>query len=224
MRLSLLIPILLLLVACGRESSESSILPDRPLAGKALPLIEDNVAHDTLLIHETVDLQDGTFIMSARNVDETFEGLRLFHYRIGQDDQAEIISYSTPAYDSWMMRPNFFPNPAGGYLILAEYGYIDSWGQKAFLFDERGFQDIGFMEAAYLPNDVERDAASTNLGVKSIAPFVDVAFSQNGPVISFNSESIFLYDDGQGHLDTLYEAAMVSYSMQEGKLDLIIEQ
>ena len=126
------------LIACTNDTPThiDDTIPKRPQAGILLPLVEDNIFHDTLLIHETFALNDGTFIMSARNTAEPDgnridPGLRLYHYQLNPDSSAEVLSYSNPAYDSWMMRPCFFEHPSGGYLILAEFGSTESWGQKS---------------------------------------------------------------------------------------------
>ncbi len=221
--------VLVCAVACAGEPTTAEnpdAIPSRPQAGIQLPIIEDNIAHDTLLIHETFALEDGTFIMSARNNEEPDSnridpGLRLYHYRLHADSM-EVLSYSNPAYDSWMMRPFFFEHPAGGYVILAEFGSTESWGQKVMIFNN-GFTDIGFLDVA--TNELKHLAEidSSYMGKGSIAPWVEMEFNQEYPTIKFNADSVFVYDDLQGHLDTVYHGAGVSYEPVDGKLVLQVQ-
>src|SRR5436190_11157997 len=101
--------------ACGsREPSPvENTLPSptaTPIgfAPLALKEVDDNLHHDTLLIQVTFDLGDGSFVMVASNMEETFEGVRLYRYRFEKDSALKMIAVSSPAYDSWTMLPTFF--------------------------------------------------------------------------------------------------------------------
>src|SRR6188474_799733 len=98
----------LLAMGCdgGTAKSESTVkVSDTTGIPIAYAQLEDNVKHDMLLIQTTFDLGDGTFVMVAGNVQETFEGIRLYRYRLLQDSTPEILAYSSPGYDSWTMLP-----------------------------------------------------------------------------------------------------------------------
>ncbi len=103
-----------LVMSCTNEAPKNANTPeDEPaLNGFSGPLeyavVPDNVVHDTLLVQVALNLQDGTNIMVASNIEEKFEGLRLYHYRALPDSSAEVLSVSVPAYDSWSMLPTFF--------------------------------------------------------------------------------------------------------------------
>jgi len=156
-------------------------------------------------------------------MDEKFEGLRLYHYSFAEDGLPLILSYSAPAYDSWMLLPTFFEHPSGGYVILAEFGSTQSWGQKVFNFNHEGFRDLGFLDVAVNEIRTIEELDSTFVAKASIAPAVRIDFQGDTlSSITFNTDSVFVYDDLHGHLDTLYLGRDVAYHMREGKLELVV--
>ena len=221
---SFIIPAMLI-IGCASETDETpNAVPERPKAGIQLPLIDDNLFHDTLLIHETFAMPNGTFFMSARNNEELDSnqldpGLRLYNYRLKADSTPEILSYSNPAYDSWMMRPSFFEHPSGGYLILAEFGSTESWGQKVMVYNNE-FTDLGFLDVAITEVKKFAEIDSSYIGRSSIAPFVKVDYTDGHPNITFTSDSVFVYDDLRGQFDTSYLAKDIRYITEDGKLVL----
>lgn len=176
-----------------------------------LPVIDDNIRHDTLLIQTTFDLGDSSFVMVAGNVDPTFEGVRLYRYRTLPDSAGRILAYSTPGYDSWTMLPTFFayPNPPGTYLILANFGERESWGQKLIFMDE-SFTDLGFLDVAY-PERIT-DGDSTYLKRTNAGPYGRFAMSTDTLVFAFACDSLFLYDDLAGQNDLIVPAHGIRYT------------
>ncbi|MBX2973836.1 MAG: hypothetical protein KF797_12095 [Flavobacteriales bacterium] len=181
------------------------------------PVVDDNIRHDTLLIQTTFDMGDGTFVMVASNKEETFEGLRLYHYRARPDSSAEILHVSAPAYDSWTMLPTFFGSRASageehefvdGW-ILANFGERESWGQKVMWFRD-GFHDRGFMDVA-LPERTE-DENGSQLKCANIAPHTRLANSGDTAIFTFACDSVFLYDDLAGRNDIIVPAHSIRYT------------
>lgn len=191
------------------------IQPSADGAPLAIPVVDDNVRHDTLLIQVTFDLGDGTHLMVASNVEETFEGLRLYHYRARPDSSAEILHVSAPAYDSWTMLPTFFGEGNGpdGKWILANFGERESWGQKVMWFSN-GFHDRGFMHAA-LPERIE-DENGPRLKCTNIAPHMRLAHHGDTAVFTFACDSVFLYDDHQGRTDIILPGGSLRYTYHPG--------
>lgn len=208
----------LALTGCERPSEPSSAAVTTPVTVPAngapipYPQVVDNVRHDTLLIQTTFDLQDGTFIMVASNTSETFEGLRLLRYRLLPDSAADVIAVSAPAYDSWTMLPSFFrtSGPANEHLVLANFGERESWGQK-FMRLEEGFTDLGFLDVA-LPERIVEDGTLV-LKRRNIGPYTRMSTRGDSTVITFETDSVFLYEDINGNMDVVLPAAQVRYTM-----------
>lgn len=198
--------------ATGPEAVD---LPHGTLAHVPFPLIDDNIRHDTLLIQVAFDLGDGTFVMVGSNVEDSFEGLRLYRYSLLPDSNAQVLAVSAPAYDSWTMLPTFFrPKARGGsFIVLANFGERQSWGQKVMLLDSTGFKDLGFIDAAWPERMSESDSSWIRLG--SIAPFTTIASSEEGLVFSFTCDSLHLFDDLRGGVDVMLPAARVRYRLNE---------
>ncbi len=175
------------------------------------PQVADNIQHDTLAIQTTFDLGDGTFVMVAANVEEPEEqkkGLRLYRYRAMPDSSAAIVSVSPPAYDSWTMLPTFFAIGPKTWIVLANFGEKESWGQLVLRLDSSGFARVGFLEAVLPTRVVETDSAY--LRRTSIAPFVRI--SAHEPLtVEFASDSVYIYDDGAGGRDYMIPSADVSF-------------
>lgn len=178
----------------------------------AYPALEDNVKHDTLLIQTTFDMGDGTCVMVASAVEDTFEGLRLYRYRARPDSSAEVIAVSSPAYDSWTMLPRFFGRDSTAtddLWVLANFGEKESWGQKLLRLDT-AFHDLAFMDAARPERVLEDD--TLRLKRRDIAPYV--RFETHGDTLWFRfaCDSVYLYDDQAGGYDRILPAASVRYT------------
>ena len=173
--------------------------------------MEDNIRHDTLLIQTTYAMGDGTFLMVASNVDPGFEGIRLYRYELLADSNAHLLSYSTGGYDSWTMLPTFFdiPNPPGTYLILANFGERESWGQKLMFMDST-FTDLGFLDVAFPQRITEGDTSF--LKRTNVAPYGRLALHNDTAVFTFACDSLYLYDDMAGQNDLLVAANLVRYA------------
>lgn len=212
----------LLLVGCDPKPPEEQtvvieprppiVLSDEPGAPLPFPMVEDNVKHDTLLVQVTFDAGDGTFLMVASNVTETFEGLRLYRYRALPDSSALIISASSPAYDSWTMLPTFFGPRAtlDSTWTLANFGERESWGQKV-LWSHGGFTDRGFLHVALPERITEND--STFLRRTNVAPHMRWATSGDTTVFTFACDSVFLYDDELGATDIILPGKSLRYTL-----------
>jgi hypothetical protein len=175
----------------GTESEEGAPI--------TFPQVDDNVRHDTLLIQTTFDMGDGTFLMVASHHEETFTGLRLYHYRRGADSSAQLIHVSSPAFDSWTMYPTFFRDPQHreGYIILANFGERDSWGQKVLRFRKSGFEDLGFLDVAL----VVKASGGNSARLDNVGPSTRVTGSGSALLFRFEAEEVHLYDDLRGNLD-----------------------
>ncbi len=186
------------------------------------PQVADNIQHDTLAIQTTFDLGDGTFVMVAANAEETFEGLRLYRYELLPDSNARIIAASAPAYDSWTMFPTFFgkPGDSTSYVVLANFGEKQSWGQKMMLLDKSGFSDMGFLEAARPVRVAESDTAY--LKRESIAPFVRWTQAASR-AFEFAGDSVYLYDDGKGGQDYVIAADRLKCQQNGNAIQLWID-
>ncbi|MBS1582969.1 MAG: hypothetical protein JST66_12280 [Bacteroidetes bacterium] len=230
----LLFPLLCIaLAACApsspsSEASATAVLP--PLGADAkvyahvdLPNQDDNVKHDTLLIYTTHALGNGTFVMAARNMDDTREGLRLFLYRPRPDSTADVIAASSPAYDSYTMLPTFFTtgDTADGTIILANLGEKQSWGQKVFWLKDGRFTDLGFIDAAERERRTEDD--STFNWYANIAPRVDVRGAGGRFDLTFHGDSVMVYDDLQGGSEVLLPASRIAYRYDGTRLLLVID-
>jgi len=192
----------------------------RPLA---LAHLEDNVRHDTLLIQTTFGLDDGTYVMVASNVEETREGLRLVRYRPRPDSSADVIAVSKPGYDSRTMLPTFHrgPDAKAGLLVLANMGERDSWGQEVFLLKDDRFQELGFLDVA-MPNWDQGDEGPVRR-LMSIAPVSVVHGTADDLMISFQTDSVLLYDDQRGGRDLTLPAQRVHYNIRGGRAILLID-
>lgn len=213
--------LLLLSAACWAHAGCEH--PTEPAAGTAgtpplaLTEVEDNIAHDTLLVHITFDLGDGSYLMVASNRDDTFEGLRLYRYRPLPDSSAEVLAVSSPAYDSWTMLPACFAKDSarsGGLWILANFGERESWGLKLMRLDS-GFHDLGFLDAA-LPERVQEEDARV-LKRRNIAPHARMEFAGDSIWIRFACDSVYLYDDQGGHYDEVIAARRLRFLHAPGE-------
>lgn len=212
------------LVECGTPENASANRNDRPKSNitelgfepLAFNVVDDNLHHDTLLTQVTFDMGDGSFVMVASNVEETFEGLRLYHYRLAADSTVNMLAVSKPGYDSWTMLPTFFPaDTSGGDMwILANIGERESWGQKLMRFGS-GFADMGFLDAA-LPERVMEDD-TLRLKRRNIGPSMRASEHNDTTYFRFTCDSVFLYDDQAGAYDVVYDAQHVFFTFQRSE-------
>jgi hypothetical protein len=216
------------LSACGgKPSTDRTVQSTEPIKGQApfvFAQVDDNIRHDTLLIQTTFDLGDSTYIMVASNVEETFEGLRLYRYRFfGPDSAFEMMAVSTPAYDSWTMLPTFFGTDSTdthALWVLANFGEKESWGQKLLWLDW-DFTDMGFLEVALPERVMEED--TLRLKRRNIGPFTRVEERQDSTYFRFACDSVFLYDDQAGSVDQVLPSSAVHYTFhRDGGLVLWI--
>lgn len=211
-RIPLILAAALLLAACDaggpKESSASVVHGEKAVA---FGVVDDNIRHDTLLIQTTYDMGDSTYVMVASHVEPRFEGIRLYRYTLLPDSNARILSYSNGAYDSWTMLPTFFriPDPPGTYLVLANFGERESWGQKLIYMDST-FTDLGFIDVAFPEQITEADTAF--LKRTNIAPFARLALHNDTAVFTFDCDSLFLYDDMAGQNDLIVPAHTIRYT------------
>jgi len=176
-----------------------------------LPILPDNVRHDTLLVHTTYDLGEGLFLMAAQNNDYNREGIRLYLYRPKADSSAQILAWSKPGYDSETMLPTFFTNgnKADGLVIIANMGERQSWGQEAFWVKDDKINSLGFLNVAVREWRTMDD--STYQFRTSIAPRTVVHGSDGTFDFTFTGDSLQLYDDLQGNMEVMLPASAVRY-------------
>ncbi|HEX2617560.1 MAG TPA: hypothetical protein VHL57_08460, partial [Flavobacteriales bacterium] len=189
----------------------------------SFPIVEDNVHHDTLVTQVTIDLKDGTYVMVASSVEETFEGLRLYRYRLDANGAAEMLAVSSPAYDSWTMLPTFFQaaEEPGTFIVLANFGEKQSWGQKVLLLNKDGFSDLGFLEVALPQHVQETDTAYVKL--LNAAPITRITSANDTTVFEFAGDSLYLFDDVRGRHDYVIAAPRVRYELSGKDLQLVID-
>ena len=187
------------------------------------PQVADNIRHDTLVIQVTFDMGDGSFVMVASNITETFEGLRLYRYTLLTDSNAQVLAHSSPAYDSWTMLPTFFRSPIDttSYIVLANFGEKESWGQKLLELGSNGFRDLGFLDVA-LPERVPEDEGLV-LKRRNAAPFAKLEMEAGIPSIRFTCDSLYLYDDQRGTTDQVIAAGRAAYRLAPEGLQLELD-
>ena len=201
-----------LLAACSGAPRSSPDVPpssiDTGTPGTAwrvldLPILADNVRNDTLLVHTTYDLGDGTFLMAAQNNNYNREGIRLYLYHPKADSSAEILAWSKPGYDSETMLPTFFTtgDRANGLVILANMGERQSWGQEVFWLDGDSIRSLGFMDVAVREWRTEGD--STYQFRTSVAPRTAVHGDSGAFTFTFSGDSVQVYDDLRGGSEDL---------------------
>jgi hypothetical protein len=220
------IALIALLASCGGGAEQGSGTTDqgtstavlRDVSGrKPFPFrqFDQNVFHDTLLVQTSFDLGDGSYVMVASNVEDTFEGLRLYRYRFKPDSTVDMMAISPPAYDSWTMLPTFFPldtlQPADAMWVLANFGEKESWGQKVLLLDF-DIMDVGFMDVA-LPERVLEDD-TLRLKRRNVAPFMRYSEHGDTAVWLFACDSVYLYDDQAGQLDQVLHASRLRFTFE----------
>jgi len=216
----------LLLQACGNghapatdaRTTDSVTVHLRNVPGRPphpFRQFDQNVFHDTLLVQTSFDLGDSTYVMVASNVEETFEGLRLIRYRFKPDSTVERMAISPPAYDSWTMLPTFFPldtmHPDDANWVLANFGEKESWGQKVMLLDWE-FMDVGFMDVA-LPERVMEDD-TLRIKRRNVAPYMRYSEHGDTAVWLFACDSVYLYDDLDGHLGQVLHAGRLRFTFE----------
>jgi hypothetical protein len=214
------------LSACGtaEQKAPSPVGPQASAWHRVeLQGLDDNVKHDTLLIQTTFALGDGTFLMVASNVAETREGVRLYVYTPNADSSAHVIASSKPGYDSETMLPTFFStgNPADGWVLLANMGERESWGQEVFWLKDRRFTHLGFLDVAQ--RDWKALDDSTYQFRVNIAPRATISGNNGDFIIGFGGDSLQLYDDLHGHQEVMFPASKVTYRCSEGKATLMID-
>ncbi len=222
-----------LLAACGTPTPENgtSVGPSARTDSSGtvwhrvdLPGLDDNVKSDTLLIQTTFELPDGRFVMVAGPTDESSrEGLHLYLYKPSTDSAANVVARSKPGYDSYTMLPTFFAteNAADGMVVLANMGERDSWGQEVFCLKDDRFMHLGFLDVALRTWKSSDEGPVRVLG--NIAPNARVSGGAGAFIITFDTDSVFLYDDLQGHAEVMLPAARVRYACTEGKATLLLD-
>ncbi len=207
--------------ACSSPEVKKEAAPQARGSGAApydFTVLDDNLHHDTLLIQTTFDLGDSTYVMVASNVDDTFEGLRLYRYRFAADSAVEMMAVSSPAYDSWTMLPAFFPidttAPGDALWLLANFGEKESWGQKLLWLDT-DFTDMGFMDVA-LP---EREMEDSVLVLKrrNIGPSTRMEERSDTTYFRFACDSVYVYDDLAGHVDQVVAAHTLHFTFHRNE-------
>lgn|GEM_PF-2573888 len=208
-------------VACNQtapEAEEQYAMPFALEVGGPIPYAEiaDNVRHDTMLIQVTFALPDHHYMMVASNIEEDFEGLRLYYYTLGPDSSANSVAVSSPAYDSWTMLPTLFADPrdSSRHIVLANLGERNSWGQKVLVLSS-GYRDLGFLDVALPERIQEEDTAYVKL--KNIAPHARCFPEHDGLRFEFACDSVYLYDDLRGGLDLTLPASSVHYTWDAGR-------
>ena len=188
-----------------------------------LPNLEDNVRNDTLLIYTTHALGNGTFVMAAKNVEETREGLRLVLYRPLKDSSAQILAVSKPAYDSEVMLPTYFTtgDTADGIIILANYGGLESWGQNIFWLKDRHFKDLGWLDVSQRGWKTRMD--SLQQWRINIAPMTEVSGAEGRFDFTFRTDSVRLFDDQLGHQEVMLSTDRIRYRYDGQKMVLVVD-
>ncbi len=207
----------------GNEALDSAFADAKTYKLLDLPNLDDNVHNDTLLIYTTHAMGNGLFVMAARNVEDTREGLRLYLYRPRPDSSADVLAYSKPAYDSAVMLPTYFTtgDTADGIIILANYGERESWGQNVFLLKNDQIKDLGWLDVA--ERDWKTQDDSTFQWRDNIAPQVKVKGEDGRFAFTFEGDSVQLYDDLQAHKDVMLPTDHIAYHYDGTQMVLMVD-
>jgi len=209
--------------ARGNAALDSAFADAKTYKLLDLPNLDDNVHNDTLLIYTTHAMGNGLFVMAARNVEDTREGLRLYLYRPRPDSSADVLAVSKPAYDSYTMLPTYFTtgDTADGIIILANYGERESWGQNVFLLKDDQFKDLGWLDVAERGWKTQDD--STFQWRDNIAPQVKVKGEDGRFAFTFKGDSVQLYDDLQGHKEVMLPTDHIAYHYDGTQMVLMVD-
>lgn len=206
----------------GNEALDSAFADAKTYALLDLPNLDDNVHNDTLLIYTTHAMGNGLFVMAARNVEDTREGLRLYLYRPRPDSSADVLAYSKPAYDSYTMLPTYFTtgDTADGIIILTNYGERESWGQNVFWLKDDRFKDLGWLDVAKRGWKTQDD--STFQWRDNIAPEAKIKGEDGRFAFTFKGDSVQLYDDLQGHKEVMLPTDHIAYHFDGKQMVLMV--
>lgn len=131
--------------------------------------------------------------------------LMLFKKEGGADKR---VYYSKGSWDSYILRPTFFANCGGYYLlILAETGTEYSWGMRVFAYKLGQVKDLGDIPIAM---DVEDERFND-----SAIPHMRFREEGSSLVISFDNKVV--RDPGGLH-EKHYTAAEIEYRIGNDKL------
>lgn len=207
----------------GQQGPLPALANAKPYRLLDLPNLDDNVRNDTLLVYTTHALGNGAFVMAAKNVEDTREGLRLILYRPRPDSSAEVLAVSKPAYDSEVMLPTYFStgDTADGLIILANYGGLESWGQNVFWLKNGRFTDLGWMDVSERTWKTRLD--SLQQWRTNIAPFTQVRGAGGQFDFTFSGDSVQLFDDQRGHQEVMLPTDRIRYRYDGREMVLVVD-
>lgn len=173
--------------------------------------------NDSLWYHLVLDIPGDAHLAVAQPLQESNRrGVRMQLLLADTDTSFRALTESSPGYDSAMLFPTFFVDAHGRHIILADTGERESWGQKVYLLDQGVFTDLGFIDVGLPMQGPDNADADADIIPKNIAPVVRLDLDGKGGIdFRFETEEIILFDDTQGHLDTLVRAKDYLYNLSK---------
>lgn len=165
---------------------------------------------DSLTYQAIFNWKDKQWLGIAEPVVPNRNGLSLQLLEMNEDSTVEVIANSSYGFDSRTFYPSYFQSEERD-LLLVNMGERESWGNKIIEIVGQEFKDLGFVDvskATRNSKDEEHEHRFDN-----IAPHCLV--SDNEPItIRFTCDSLVLFDDLKGAIDTIISADQVKYVLK----------
>lgn len=194
--------------ADGTSSSESNSIE--------IPSLDILSRVDSVIYQNVFQLENGQFLAIAEPMENKKEGLCLQLLEMKEDSSMNLISHSSYGYDSRIYYPTFFEHEDHTFLLV-NTGERESWGNKIIELKGDEFIDRGYVDAAIAIRNEPGDEYAYRFGNIAEQSIV----SDNEPfTFSFACDSLILFDDKQGALDTILSSKSVRYTLKGDQFKL----
>lgn len=209
------------LISCAESSveSKSSEISDTAYIEKVeLEIVDFEPAVDSVWYHNLYKLGKNKVLGIAQPIIESKKGIRLQLLKLESDSNVTLISESQGAFDSYVYLPTFFQN-GDELLMLVNTGYTDSWGNRIVRLKDDSFEELGYIDAGIaIRTEEPNEYDSLYYVFGNIANCARI--SMNAVEISFDCDSLVLFDDGKGNLNRIIGGHGMKYVFKNGTYSL----
>lgn len=170
--------------------------------------------------HIVFQLDEHYSLAVAQPSEDNFEGVRLQLIKQKKNGQHKVVNESSPGYDSAMLYPTFFKSDEGEYIILANMGVQDSWGNKVFSLIKNQIDDLGYIDMA---TTKRREFPDENGNMSSAANIAEVTKITNvsGELrFDFEGDKLLLFKDDSGNHDIKFQSGDYYYTYDGKNFEL----